>query len=347
MSSSGRTRAAQFLVAVLVGAGTLALALRGVQWPALRDAILGVDLGRFGVGVALFAALHLTRAWRWGMLVKAVQPQVRFRSYFSICCVGFFLINVLPFRLGEFVRPWLLAEREKIPWGSGMATVVVERVLDVATLGVLLLGAVAFAELPTGPLMLGGRPYDVVAIGRTAVLGALLPMGAVLAGLILSGEKGVRVAGRVASLAGPRVQALAERFVRAFVEALRALGSWRRAWPVLLSTVAVWTINTVSISVAANAFHLPHVLSFWDGAALLTTICALLMLPAPPGFAGVFEFGVTLGLSIWDVDQATAAAFALTLHSAQFLMMATLGTFFLVVDRIPIGSVLQGIRRND
>jgi uncharacterized membrane protein YbhN (UPF0104 family) len=325
-------------IAFAIGGGALALALRGVEWDSFRSALAGADLGRFAFGVSLFFGLHLARAWRWSLLVWAVRPQVPFRTTFSMCCVGFFLINVLPFRLGEFVRPWLLAERAGIPWGSGLATVVVERTLDVAALGVLLLGAVAFANLPAG------EKYDVVALVRAAVLGVLVPAALGMGGLVVLGDRGVALAERAGGLLGPAVGSFAGRFVRTFVEALRALGSLRRALPVLFSTGVVWGLNTWSIAVAANAFSLPHSLGFWDGAALLSTICALLMLPAPPGFAGVFEFGVSTGLSLWDVPPAQSAAFALALHGAQFLLIAILGVLFLVLDRIPLGSVLSGIR---
>jgi len=48
--------------------------------------------------------------------------------------IGFMANNVLPFRLGEFVRPWALARREHLSKSTLLATVVVERAIDMLTL---------------------------------------------------------------------------------------------------------------------------------------------------------------------------------------------------------------------
>ena len=122
-------RLLQILLMVGIAVGALYLVLKDVTWestpgnPGVKDALAEADYLMFSCGVVLFLGLHLARSVRWGRLIQALRPDVGFRSYFSICCIGFFLINVLPFRLGEFVRPYLLYDREDIPFGSGMATV--------------------------------------------------------------------------------------------------------------------------------------------------------------------------------------------------------------------------------
>lgn len=323
----------------------MALALRGVSWRGLSDALSGVHAPRFALGVSCFLALHLSRSMRWGYLVRRVAPSVRARSYISICSVGFLLINVLPFRLGEFVRPWLLAEREDVPFGSGMATVVVERVLDVAALGVLLLGALAFAELPPGEITFRGEQYDVVEVLRRSVLSVLLPVAAAMGTLILMGDRGVALAGRVAAPLGGGFQQLVTRFLGTFVATLRSIGSWRAMLSLIGWSTVVWTVNTMSLTLAVSAFPFGATLGFWDGAAILACLCAVLMLPAPPGFAGVFELGVALGLSLYGVGKSDAAAFALTLHASQFGLMAAAGGYFILRDKIPLRGLLGTMRR--
>jgi hypothetical protein len=208
-------------IAFMLAVGGLAL------WATFRSR---VDWFAFSLGVAAFATVHITRSIRWGLLVRGVAPQVGFRSYFAICSIGFFLINILPFRLGEFVRPFLLYEREEVPFGSGLATVVVERVLDVAALGVIFLSVLAFADLPEATVMAGGDEYDVVALGRATILGTLLPVTAVLAVLILLGDRGVELTRRLSAPLGPRLSALAARFVETFVDALKSMGTVSRTW---------------------------------------------------------------------------------------------------------------------
>lgn len=169
-------RFVQLVVVLAIGAGCLWFALRKVHFDDFVTALRDMDLAMFALGLACFAILHAARPLRWGQLVDAVKPDVSFRSTLSITSVGFMLINILPFRLGEFVRPYLLFEREEVPFGSGLATVLVERVLDVMALGVLFLGVLLFADVPEFTVTVAGRdePFDIVAAARTGILGVLV-----------------------------------------------------------------------------------------------------------------------------------------------------------------------------
>ena len=70
---------------------------------------------------------HLLRSLRLWILLNYAAPYMR---VFSINTVGFLAINVMPMRLGEAVRPYLLMEREGVPFGQGLAAIFMERLLD-------------------------------------------------------------------------------------------------------------------------------------------------------------------------------------------------------------------------
>jgi len=320
-----------------------------VDGEAFVAALRGVHIPIFIAGVVLFLSVHVCRSIRWGRLVQAVQPQVTFRTYFSVCSVGFFLINVLPFRLGEVVRPYLLFEREDVPFGSGVATVVVERVLDMLALAVIFLGALAFADLPDGPVSIGGESVDLVGTGRTAILSVLLPASGLLVVLLAMGDRGVSIAGQVAGLMGDRASTLASGLLRTFLDALLSLGSLRRAVPVLVWTVITWVLNVFSILVMARGLEFGAEVGFWDAGAILSSICIFLILPAPPLFAGVFEAAVIVGvvLVVGTDFYDQAAAFSVLVHGSQFLLLSVLGGFFLVVDRISVRRLLAQSREMD
>ena len=185
-------RALQLIFVLALGGGAFYLVFRDVEWADFRQELARVDYALFSLGLLCFFGLHLARSIRWGCLIQGVKPEIRFRSYFSICSIGFFLINVLPFRLGEFVRPYLLLDKEEVPFGSGMATVLVERVLDVAALGVLFVGVLIWGvdHVSSVPVLVYGHEYDLVQLGRTTILAALVPFGGAIVVLVLLGERG-------------------------------------------------------------------------------------------------------------------------------------------------------------
>jgi glycosyltransferase 2 family protein len=336
-------RAVQIILMLLVGGTCLWLAFKDVEFAAFKDELSQVNWWIYGSGVFMFFMLHVTRSIRWGKLVQAVEPTVTFRSYFSICSVGFFLINVLPFRLGEFVRPYLLFEREEVPFGSGMATVLLERVLDVMALGALFVGVLLFADIPSTVVTVAGSDYDIVRLGRTTILGALIPFGGAALALVAMGDKGVEIARTSLGRVDPRVGELAATFLATFVSTLKSLGDPKHALSVLAWTAVPWTVNVLSMLWMAKAFSFGAGLGFWDGAAILVAVCIGLILPAPPGFAGVFELAITIGVALYGVGAAPAAAFAVCVHAGQFILLTSLGTLFLVLDKISVRRLLDSM----
>ncbi|MEE2830022.1 MAG: flippase-like domain-containing protein [Myxococcota bacterium] len=318
----------------------------------VKDSLQRANYLVFFCGVALFLGLHLARSVRWGRLIQAVRPDVTFRSYFSICSVGFMLINILPFRLGEFVRPYLLYDRESVPFGSGMATVLVERVLDILALGLIFACVLLFADLPaetagTWTVEVAGadgspESYNLVSVGRWALLSVGLPFGGGLIVLLLLGERGVALARRMFGILGSGPARIASNFLMSFLEAVRALGSPRALWSVFSWTVTAWVVNICSMWVMARGFGIDF--GFWDAAALLVSICIVLIIPPTPGFVGVFELGVVVALALYGESKDLALAFGGLVHLCQFLILASLGSVFLMVDRISIGGLMRGMR---
>jgi len=106
------------------------------------------------------------RAVRWGSLIHEPRP-IRRASLFGATMIGFMANNVLPLRLGEFIRPWALARREKLSRSTLFATVVVERAIDMVTLlvifGISLLVHPISSETEAGRMTQAGASVLVTA----------------------------------------------------------------------------------------------------------------------------------------------------------------------------------------
>ncbi len=69
--------------------------------------------------------------------------------------------SVLPARLGEVIRPVMIARKEKIKISVSIATVVMERIFDI--LGIIVMASLLFCFLPSEP----SQNRDVAAITYT------------------------------------------------------------------------------------------------------------------------------------------------------------------------------------
>ena len=113
-----------------LGLGVSALCV----WRSMRDVHVGEVLHelRGASGLGFVAAMAVTilgfwlRAVRWRYFVN-VRRRLSLGALFSATMIGFMANNVLPFRLGEFVRPWVLARRERLSKTTLLATVEIGR----------------------------------------------------------------------------------------------------------------------------------------------------------------------------------------------------------------------------
>ena len=341
------------LLGLVVGGVFLTLALWGVPLDGLRDAFERMAWTPLLPITLAFAAQYAIRAWRQLVMTRALAPGATFRTQLSILVVGFFCVNTFPMRLGEAVRPYLFYERLGIPLGAGFGLVFAERVLDLLALFLTLLGVIFWVDVPDRRIELAGRSLSLVELGRGTAIAVLVPALAVVGGLALLGPTALRIGRRTAGaletrLPAPalhRVLRFALRFAESFVEGIRTLRSPGRLLAAAALTVALFASMGIMMVFLARAFQLDEVIGFGEGMGVLAITMLGIALPAPPGFAGVFEAAARGGLSLFGVhDPGRALAFALLFHWWPLLLLIASGAFFLWRDRIGLGRLFRFAR---
>ena len=317
----------------------LVWALWGIDPAMVQVSLTGMRVWLIPVVLLGYALTHVLRSFR---LQALLGPHVSFWSLFSINAVGFLAINVVPLRLGEFVRPYLLLEKHRVPFGSSLAAVFLERLCDVLALATMLL-LVAFAvDLPPGGIVVGG--LDVIDAGRK-MAGTLLGGGVLFIAVLTIGGPPVisRVSGLLQKL--PVVGHALPGFLLSFVEGLRGLFVRPgRAVVVAVCTIGMWAATIAACGACLAAFDgLPV---SWESALTTWTITLTGMTVAPtPGFFGAFEAFCVAALMLWKVDQAIAATFAVVLHLTQFGFSVALGGGFMLKEGLSLGQVVEQSRK--
>ncbi len=337
------------LLGLLIGGLALGLALWGVP---LRD--LGAALGRAELAwlipvALLFFCQQLLRALRQGLLLHGAVGEDRglpLRQSLSVLCVSFLFINTLPARLGEVVRPTLLWERHGVPLGRGVAMVLVERALDLASaIGMLALVAL-FVPTPSRTLSIQGYAVDWVELGRAAATVVLPAMLAALLLLLVGGRALVRWASpRLPSWPAwsRRPARLLLGFAGSFADGITAVRAPARIAAVLGLTAATWSLSGFMFVCSAHAFHAADAIGYGQGVGLLSITMLGTAVPSAPGFAGTYEAFLRGGLALFGVSggdrDADAVAFALVHHWWVYGVQACTAIFFLAVDRIDPGAL--------
>jgi uncharacterized protein (TIRG00374 family) len=291
----------------------------GEVWHELRGANYWWLIPYFG----LLTVIHLLRTVRWGLLIEPLE-HVPFRRLNAVSAVGFMALVILPFRLGEFARPYLIRTPGRLRATSAMASVVVERVLDGLMVAILLI--VLLLRVP-----LSGPNIERVRAGGYTMFGFFL---ALLSFLVLAYWQHAMALRLVRASLGRLAPGLCERLctlLDAFIGGLKALPSLSRLLGIVALTAFYWGTNAFGMAILAKAFDIQ--LSFVEACTVLGVLVIGVMLPAGPGMAGTFQFFCQLGLSLFmpqtDTARATAAAYANVLWGAQFVQQVGFGLIFL------------------
>ncbi len=323
------------VISMFIGALFIWLAVRDVDWTAMGSAFGQVDLFRVGLYLGLFIVVHFSRVLRWGCMLKPLG-HVPFGRLFTVSSVGFMALILLPLRLGEFARPFLISERGKIRMSAALATIVVERVVD-ALFMALMLTIILFAL---------GDSIQVPGELRFWAWVVLVAFVALLVFMVLAYWRQETAVRWFRALVKPISAKLADRLasiLESFFGGLKALPSFKLFGGFLGLTIIYWGLNAVGLWILFGAFVGLEHLGFVEALTVLSVLCVGLMIPAGPGMIGNFHWFIKLGLSLFVAEAmlgSSGVAYAILVHGIQLSQQVIFGVVCLFSGHISFRRVL-------
>jgi hypothetical protein len=319
---------AKIALSLAVGVLCIALAVHKIDLQQTKAVLLALPLGAVLLYALSMVPVHLLRAWRWKFLLRPIGVSLPFSRLMIISTVGFMAILALPFRLGEFARPYYVAKESQSRMSEVLGTVAVERIVDGLVIAILLFATYLFSLAP------GARPYPPVLafsawlallgfLGLTAFLGFALRWPDATIRLLLTTTLLRRFAPKFADKLADQLRALMRGF--------RALGHARDILPFLAQTALYWTANGLGMWLLARLMNLPIPIHAAFAAMAFTGV--LISLPNAPGLVGQFHAGILLALAAYLPDSVLASvggAYAIAVHGIQFVWYVVLGLLALL-----------------
>ena len=319
-------------------AAKVAASVANASWPLL---IVSIAIGYFG---------HLgLRARRWGTMLAPLKDRVRFYNLFSTTAIGYAISWLTPGRIGEVVRPVLLANRESIPVSGVLATAVIERVLDVVA--IVVLAACAALTAPWWWQASGGSlTVSIPLFGTTDLVRAVTIMGALglfasIAGLLLLRALVMENSAFLTYV--DRKRSIVSRWqkiwtaIRHGAEGASFLRSPRRAVRVGAESILIWVVVALAswIGLLAARVHIP-----FPGSFLLVAVSAAGISVPTPGGAGPVHFAFQRGLvDLFGVEPNLAAAATVLYHPVSiYIPPIVFGLVFAWRDGLSLAS-LKGL----
>lgn len=101
----------------------------GFHWLVFVATLEDLDWRWVVASLGFGLATYYGRALRWAVLLRPLRPHPDMWSLFTSTVIGFTAVTLLG-RPGEFVRPYLISVKEKVPFSSQIAAWVLERIYD-------------------------------------------------------------------------------------------------------------------------------------------------------------------------------------------------------------------------
>jgi uncharacterized membrane protein YbhN (UPF0104 family) len=231
-------RAVRVGVSLVLMIVLLALFLKGVDFAKVGQVLATADgpLLAAAVLVALFS--YVLRALRWKFILLPVG-RVRFSSVLITTAVGYAALSLLPARMGDLIRPILLARREKIPASASLASILTERVFDLWTVVFFFLIFIVWPP-PMPNLDEGARHYlELLSLSGYVVGGGLVVGTLILLGLFRYQDRMVEVLTRPVGWIKESWKQPFANFCNHFLDGLRVLQRPRDLVITLVSSIVV------------------------------------------------------------------------------------------------------------
>lgn len=304
-------------VGVAVSAAAIAWAMRGVEWGLVGPALVDADWRLLGLVFLLAPIVNVgVRAVRWRISLWPVR-RLPLSACVNATAIGLFANNVLPARIGEFVRAYALARKEHVPTGTALGGLFIERMFDGFALVGLLWGVTRFVALPVWAettanvafwIFVGFLAFQILLVVRPrAVIGT---------------AQWVR-----RRLFGARFEAGLEGALATFIDGFRLLRRPGLLAASALLALAQWTLVAGLFWLGMAAFGF-GTRAGAGGALFTNSITALgVAVPSSPGFVGTFQALVVKSLEAFGIDRTLAFTYSLGFHAASFVPVTIVGLF--------------------
>jgi len=320
-------RAIQLILGLAVSAVCIWLSMKDVRLAEVWDVLRGASLIGFAAVCMVTIFGFWLRAIRWRMFIQSPRS-LSTDALFSATMIGFMANNVLPFRLGEFVRPWALSRRVGLSKSMLLATVVVERAIDMLTL--LAIFGISLIIHPIAETSEAGR---MVQGGAKVLLAACVLLTVLVVALERNRALAQQVIGMAPERVRPRVAALADRFLDGFA-LFRDLGRLLQVFALSFAMFMCFAV-ALAVSMWSLQIHVP-----WYAGLIMLVVTAIgIMVPAAPGYVGTLNYACIVGLALFGVGKNQSAPFGWFYFFSQWLPITAVGLFYLNREGLSLKSL--------
>jgi len=299
--------------------------MRNINFKQAFDLIKNADINLILWSLVVFVFSYVVRTIRWNFLLLPIKKLAPMRSFYFLI-FGFFMNNILPLRLGEFVRAKVAGERLKISRSGVFATVVVERLMDIIVFIICFFLIAFFVDIPVWL--------------RNSFLLCTVIFGTLLVILFLMSKSQDKFLKLISKIRLPaKLSDIVQSLFVKFATGLKFFQNFKLVVYVLSTSFLVWIIEAYSYQLFFSSFGVE--VSLMEALFVIIVIGIGVIIPTAPGFIGAIEFMGIIALGIFGVEKSIAFACMVSLHFCDMMVMYLLGIMGIIKEKISFSDLFK------
>lgn len=301
-----------------------------------------------------FFGVHVVRCARWRLLVQE-QYRPRLTLTLAIAFVSYGAQLLLPFRLGEAVRPALIHSHTKLPLGTAAGVSAAERIVDGLVLSLLLVvSLLCSTRVSPLPDHIGALPVPAVVIPALA-WGGVIAFGVLSIAMVLLYVYQAPVRRwleRHLARVSPKLALWAERTTGSVVGGFAFLRELDTTPRFALLTLVCWGANVAAFWLLLWGAGVPSP-TLLEAGVVLGVLGLGMAVPNAPGYFGTFQISGYAALVLFyplSVVTSAGAAFLFLLYVTQLgltFVLAALALFWGLRPALTTSGSARDVSSND
>ena len=319
----------KIIFGLLISFGFLFLAFRQLDFQQMKQAFSLANYWLLIPSLVIIFSSHWLRSLRWQFLLNPVK-KIPVGNLFSALLIGYAANTILPAHLGEILRAYVIGRKREISVSSALATIVVERIIDV--LSIVLIMAITLIIYPFPDwVKKSGYIMFVFAIGLFVFL-------------IFMKVYTEATMKFVRTIVKPFPQSLKEKIEnlsRSFLDGLKPMKSKFDYIIILMLSILIWLCYWAVIYINFFTFNLvaEYHLDITSGLVLLVITTISVVVPSSPGYIGTYHWLCQVSLELFYVPRAIGLTYAIVLHAMNFFPLFLVGFAFAWKEGIKLSKV--------
>lgn len=335
-----------FFVGMIISIFALYWVFKDVRFGQLWESLKAAHLGWVLLSTVIFYVSMYLRSVRWAWYFR---PNYQFngRDLFRPLMIGFGFNCIMPGRVGEIARAYQVGTRKGTGIPTALATIVTERIFDAATLlGMLAVSLVMLPPIdPDVTIDFWGFTVRGSMLGplmQKIVIGSIVLVTGVVVFMIPAVQRFAIGFPYMVPKLPAKLQTTLSNFIRDTARGFESIRNPTNLAVIVVYSLLIWGLAGWSTQIMSFAFDGVH-LSFLHALALMSLIAIFILVPAAPGYWGLFEAGGLFTLTVFGLmaDESVGTAYVLVLHLSQYLPILAVGLAYAAMDQFQLRTAIE------